>query len=540
MTLRRRLGPRALLSLSLVLAAALAAADPHALRIAAVQQPELRGWDARIDGMLRDGELRLRLVRDDTLIPGRSHQRFTQLYEGVPVFGGELVRQTDGREAVSVFGTLYEGIAIDPRPALSLEQAKAIVERLSGVRLGPARAPELVVLPKQDGGYALSYRLRAFTKKDLVMFFIDARTGAEVLRYSDLKSDVAVGLGKGVLGDTKKLSTTSQGGAFEAHDQLRPPAIFTFDMKGDLVRTIDFLNGDLDLTREDLARDSDNNWTDGANVDGHAYAGWVYDYYFKRFGRLGLDNDNIAMWSLVHPVNRDDLFDYSGEIIGLFYLNAFYFGDGIMVYGEGLPSGFTFLDRKWNFFSAGLDIVGHELTHGVTDFSSQLIYQDESGALNEAFSDMMGTSVEFFFQPPGDGLLKADYLIAEDVATPGGFRSMRNPQAFGDPDHYSRRFIGQDDNGGVHINSGIPNNAFYLAIEGGTNATSGIAVQGVGAANRDQIEKTFYRAFTQMLPPSANFSTARAATIQSARDLFGAGSASERAVTQAWTAVGVN
>jgi Zn-dependent metalloprotease len=92
----------------------------------------------------------------------------------------------------------------------------------------------------------------------------------------------------------------------------------------------------------------------------------------------------------------------------------------------------------------------------------------------------------------------------------------------------------------VHINSGIPNHVFYLAIEGGTNRTSGLAVQGVGAANREQIEKVFYRAFVFLLPSNATFSTARAATIQAARDLYGATSAPVTAVTQAWTAVGVN
>jgi thermolysin len=168
-----------------------------------------------------------------------------------------------------------------------------------------------------------------------------------------------------------------------------------------------------------------------------------------------------------------------------------------------------------------------------------LIYANESGALNEAFSDMMATSVEFFFQRPGNGTLQADYLIGEDVIRPGGFRSLANPGLFGDPDHYSRRFTGTDDNGGVHINSGIPNHAFYLAIEGGTNRTSGQPAQGVGAANREQIEKVFYRAFTELLPANATFSVARAATIQSARDLYGAGSAAERAVAQAWSAVGV-
>jgi thermolysin len=111
--------------------------------------------------------------------------------------------------------------------------------------------------------------------------------------------------------------------------------------------------------------------------------------------------------------------------------------------------------------------------------------------------------------------------------------------AFGDPDHYSIRYRGSADNGGVHTNSGIVNNAFYLAIEGGRHRL-GATVQGVGAANREQIERVFYRGFTAFLPPSATFSQARAATIQAARELYSQGSAAETAVIQAWNAVGVN
>ena len=95
------------------------------------------------------------------------------------------------------------------------------------------------------------------------------------------------------------------------------------------------------------------------------------------------------------------------------------------------------------------------------------------------------------------------------------------------------------DNGGVHTNSAIANHAFYLAIEGGTNSTSGLGVAGVGAANREQIENIFYRAFVSLLPSNATFSIARAATILTAQTLYGAGSTAEQAVIQAWTAVGV-
>jgi thermolysin len=194
-------------------------------------------------------------------------------------------------------------------------------------------------------------------------------------------------------------------------------------------------------------------------------------------------------------------------------------------------------------FAGALDIVAHELTHGVTAFTSRLGGANEPGALNEAFSDIMGTSVEFFIQPAGNGPQRADYLMGEDIftsAVPGLVRSLQDPQSLGTPDHFSQRLLDPGDSGEVHANSTIASHAFYLAIEGGTNRTSGLAVQGVGGSNRDQIEKVFYRGFVSLLPSNATFSVARAATIQSARDLYGAGSAAERAVTQAWTAVGVN
>ena len=110
-------------------------------------------------------------------------------------------------------------------------------------------------------------------------------------------------------------------------------------------------------------------------------------------------------------------------------------------------------------------------------------------------------SAVFFYQQPGSGAGTADYIIGNDVITPGGIRSMRGSAVFGRSRTTTAiRYTGAEDNGGVHINSGIASHAFFLAVEGGTNRTSGSEVQGVGAANREQMEKVFYRAFTQLLP----------------------------------------
>jgi bacillolysin len=521
----------------------LAAQGAGLARIVPDSITELRAWDVRVDGMLRSGELRVRTTRDDGLMPGRRHERADQYHRGVRVWGADVSRQLAGGQTISVFGVLYDGIEIDPSPALDPAEAKAAIEALAGARLGEARVPELVVLPLTEGGlrYALAYTERAMSERGLYRYFVDARTGRLLLELNDLKTQAsAVGRGRGVLGDEKKISTRTDAGRFQTWDELRPPDIRTYDMQGNLQRTEAFLKGEIALSFNELAADSDNDWSEGAIVDAHVYSGWTYDYYFKRHNRQGLDNRNIRVVTLIHPVRRQDIFSQPPVIVGTYYANAFYAGGGVLLYGEGLPAGVTLGGDTIDFLAGGIDIVGHELSHGVTEFSSNLIYQNESGALNEAFSDIMGTSVEFFFQPAGTGQRQADYSIGEDVWRPGGIRSMSNPGLFGDPDHYSRRFTGTADNGGVHTNLGIPNQAFYLAIEGGSNRTSGLPVTGVGAANREQIEKVFYRAFTQMLPAGANFSTARAATIQAARDLYGAGGAVERAVTQAWTAVGVN
>jgi bacillolysin len=500
---------------------------------------ELREWGQRIDGLRRDGELRLRMTRDDTLMSGRTHERYDQYYRGVRVFGADVARQLNRGQLVSLFGNLYEDISVDASPGIGAARAREVIEARAGVELGLSSVPELVILPTERGEYALTWRVRAASGSDVREYFVGARTGDVVFEYSDRQTQNAVGTARGVLGDSKKISVMPSGGRFLASDRLRPPSLTTYDMQGDWRRVLNFLNRVVTLTTNDVASDSDNSWTDGAVGDAHVYAGWTYDYFFKRFGRRGLDNANRSIQILVHPVRRNEVSTLFEEVPE-FFTNAFSAGDGVFVFGVGLPPNTTLGGQTWDFTSGALDIVAHELTHGVTDYSSDLIYQNESGALNEAFSDIMGASAEFYFQQPGSGNLLADYAIGEDVVRPGGIRSMSDPLSLGDPDHYSRRFLGTADNGGVHINSTIPSHAFYLAIEGGTNRTSGLSVQGVGAANREQMERVFYRAFAQLMPANSTFTTARAATIQAARDLFGANSTAERAVTQAWTAVGVN
>ena len=364
-------------------------------------------------------------------------------------------------------------------------------------------------------------------------------------QYSDRQTQSAVGRARGVLGDSKKISVSGGGSRFTATDLLRPPAIITYDMKGDPIRTEDFLNGRLLLNDGDIAADDDNNWTDGAVDDAHVYAGYTYDYYFKRFGRHGLDNNNIRMRSLVQSgATSCDLQTY-GNRFPDFFVNAFYAGDGVMVYGDGLPPGFTLDSRSaqsWDYLSGALDIVAHELTHGVTEFTSNLIYRNESGALNEAFSDMMGTSVEFFFQPPGSG--PAEGRLPDRR----GRRDAGRPALAGEPGAVRRSGSLLE---ALHRASPTtaastptrpsPTRRSTWRSKAAPTARRDSRVQGVGAANREQIEKVVLpRVHAAAAGQCDVLGGARAPPIQAARDLYGAGSAAERAVTQAWTAVGVN
>jgi Zn-dependent metalloprotease len=484
----------------------------------------------RVDDLVRRGDLVLRREQADPDFPGRRHLRYDQYAGGVRVFGAQLVRETDalGR-TLNVFGTIDEGISAPGAPALTADQAVRAALFASPRGSFAVGEPELVLLPRA-GRVWLVFSLWVRFDQSLDRVFVDARSGEIVHRYSDLRSEAAVGLGTGVWGDRKKVSADSSGGGFRADDRLRPPALATWDFRYDIDAAGRALQtGVLDPAL--VARDSDNDWTDGAVVDAHVYAGWTYDYYYKRHGRRGLDDRDLPLRSVTHFLPRS--FAYANAFWDPFS-SAMYYGDG---------------DSDFASFSGALDVVAHELTHGVTQYTWDGIYEGESGALNEAFSDIMATGAEFFFEPPGPGRLQADYYLGEDLALVfdpprTAVRSMENPSLFCspslgicDPDNYSHLYRGAVDNGGVHHNSGIANQAFYLLVEGGVNRTSGVRVAGLGSANRERAERIFYRGFTAYLTPSASFHDAREATRQAALDLYGASEAA--AVASAWSAVGV-
>jgi bacillolysin len=545
-------------AIAIVTSGPVAGQAPTPQRIAAAESPlvpgvssatalaELRATAQDVDARVASGDLRSRSREADPLVVGRMHERLAQYYRGVPVFGADTTRQVNTfGQTVSVFGVSYWDIAIDVTPTVTPDEARALLALSGGPGAIVRRDPVLLVLPLQ-GSYRLAWMGSVSSVADGLTHrtFLDAVTGAPVLSYDDTWTQAPqsdVGRGVGLAGDVlaisdQRLST----GGFQAVDLLRPGGDTTYDMKGDVRRSLGISTGQLPFASTDIATSPDGSWS-GAVASVHAYTALTMDYYRVRFGRAGLDNRNLTARCFVNVARPEDALTLGATArFQHFYNSAFYAGDGYVFFGVGSLTARGAVN--FHNFGSGIDVVSHELSHGVTEFSSDLVYQFESGALNESFSDMMGAAVRFMWQPLGSGPAQADWLEGEDVGNGAPLRSFSDPHSLGAPDHYSLKLVTvlANDDGGVHTNSNIVNHMYYLAIMGGINRVSQLAVQGVGFANRDQIEKVIYRAFTLMLPANATFAVARAATIQAARDLFGADSPAEIAITQAWTAVGVS
>jgi Zn-dependent metalloprotease len=253
---------------------------------------------------------------------------------------------------------------------------------------------------------------------------------------------------------------------------------------------------------------------DAAVNEAYEGAGATWDLFFDAFERNSIDDRGMRLDATVH--------------YGVKFDNAFWNGRQ-MVYGDG--DGVIF-ER----FTRCVDVIGHELAHGVTQFEAGLRYEGETGALNESFSDVFGSLVKQ--RVSGEAAEEADWLIGAGLFRPGikalGIRSMKAPgTAYDDPrigrdpqpDHMRRYVETDEDAGGVHINSGIPNRAFYLAA----TALGGYAWEGAG--------RVWYLALRDRLRPAAGFADAARQTVALAGELLGKGAAGK--VRRAWGEVGV-
>ncbi len=456
----------------------------------------------------------VRKVHTATFPDGRTSTRYQQVIEEATVFGGQitLIEGTDG-QADSVVGAYFPGLEPKNSAELSKREAKSVA--VSKIGRNGDFSNELRIDP---GTAHLFYEVESIRRSERPVRWVDAANGMVTKAFDKL----ARGEGTGVKGDTKQIDTT----------QSSSSGLFELRSGDDRQLTYDLQNRKLSPV---VMTDQDDIWdynkgitspSQAAGVDAHYYANVVDDFYQSTFGRDSIDGQGMQIKSFVHYGKR--------------YCNAFWNGS-YMTYGDG--DGKTCLP-----LSGGLDIDGHELTHGVTDYTSNLIYENESGALNEAFSDMMGNTIEFYAEQNNlDPAAEPDWLIGEDVVnTPGdttpGFRNMGDPAQDGDPDHVVNKYAGTDDNGGVHTNSGIANHAYYLTVNGGRNAgctataeraathtaDCNVLVPALGLAEATEI---YYTGFTS-LPEYANFCDARNATSAVAQT-------NAAAIGAAWDAVGV-
>ncbi|HEU5058031.1 MAG TPA: M4 family metallopeptidase, partial [Kofleriaceae bacterium] len=366
----------------------------------------------------RADQLFLSSMRTDEI--GYRHLRYRQEVNGLEVVGGRLDLHIDHRGVVYLANGAAREIAIPDSPTTTLTAARVA---LAGHPRGRGLAIEggrlVYLIANRDGSRHLAWEIVARGVRD----------GDPVrdLVYID-----------------------ARGGAFiEAHPTIhaaRNRATHNLFNGTALPGTLQRSEG------QGPVADVDVNFA-------HDFTGDTYDCYAALFGRDSFDNAGALMRSSVH---------YSTN-----YVNAFWNGSQ-MVYGDGDGSTAIQLDR-------GFDVVSHELTHAVTQYESGLVYQNESGALNEANSDTFSAICEEW----KDGVITADtWKIGEDVWTPGtpgdALRYMDNPTLDGSSrDYYPERYTGSADNGGVHWNSGIPNLAFYLAVVGGQHPRGrGLSIEG--------------------------------------------------------------
>lgn len=466
---------------------------------------------------------------------GMAHTRVRQTFDGIPVWEGEAIVHLKADESLSgITDALKESISVDTKPVLSKQDAARIAKDLyKGTAQQSGRQTIDLWIYRGKNRDHLAYRVETprldpSNGSAIPIDFIDAQTGERVFNYDNLQT----GTGASLYSGTVSIGTTFSGGSFYMENLTR--RIGTFNANNGTSPATSFYFADAD--------DIWNASVQRAAVDAHYGADATLNYYQSVHGRNGIDglggptfiaaatNSSVGLISsFVHwgSTNPDDV-----NNAGWVSLST---GERYMKYGDGDGSTFSPLTT--------LDICGHEFTHGVTQYTANLVYANESGALNESMSDVFGTMIERYVRPT-----TWNWKAGEDAYTPfisgDALRYLNTPHlasnrgytADDDPDHYSERYLGSADFGGVHINSGIPNHVFYLVAQGGTHHLSGVTVNGIGP---DSAARIWYRALSFYMTSGTNFSGARTATLNAAADLFGSSSSQYNAVANGWCAVGI-
>ncbi|GAB7029281.1 M4 family metallopeptidase [Streptomyces sp. NPDC021749] len=448
---------------------------------------------------------------------GTVHTRYDRTYAGLPVLGGDLVVHQAENGARSVTKATKARISVASTtaalaPSAAKKSALSAAAAKKDTKTGTSGTPRKVIWAA-SGKPVLAYEtVVTGTQKDgtpsRLHVITDAATGEKLFENEAIET----GTGTSTYSGTVPLTTTKSSTTYQLTDGARG-GHKTYDLNQRTSGT------------GTLFTDADDTWGGGrqtAGVDAHYGAAVTWDFYKNTFGRNGIRNDGKGAYSRVHYGNS--------------YVNAFW-DDGCfcMTYGDG--SGNTHP-------LTSLDVAAHEMSHGVTAATAGLNYSGESGGLNEATSDIFGTSAEFYAKNATD---QGDYLIGEKIDINGDgtpLRYMDKPSKDGGSADYWSSTVGNKD---VHYSSGVANHFFYLLSEGsGAKTINGVSynsptvdgskVTGIGRA---KAEKIWYKALTTYMTSTTNYKAARTATLKAAGDLYGTTSAEYKAVGAAWAGVNV-
>lgn len=464
-----------------------------------------------------DKEMRLDKVQHDEL--GHRHIRFRQTHRGVPLWANGLIVQLDKEgNAVSMHGAYSPSPSskLITRPtvqvAASVAQARAAVE---GGEHAQVPEPELVIHAPLRGMSRLAWKVEVNVSDHARwQVFVDAASGKVLSTHSLVCEAATVGSGLDLFGVKRSLNVWKDGTTFGMVDTSKnmydpastPPdpdqtrgAIFVLDAANQAPDA----DGNIDLG---LASSGNANaWSVKDAVSASFNLSLTYDYYKDKHDRDSLDGANGTIYGVVR---------YRQEA-GQPMANAFWNG-AAMFFGTAEP------------YAGATDVVGHELTHGVVTHSADLVYKNQSGALNEAFADIFGEMVEARAKGGrpdwligGPPLRTADKAL-RDFINPNNVSCSLAPC----PAKMSQYIRTQQDNGGVHLNSSIINHAYYLLAEGLPGA--------IGIADAERI---FYRALTTKLSPQSEFIDLRHGATASAKELFGDTSTQAAKVAAAFDAV---
>lgn len=459
---------------------------------------------------------------------GQVHTRFKQIYQGVPVYGSEIIVHQVGSQTRITGRHFPTAQNLDPNPTLKAEWAQSIVKddlishKKSSWNQPNSQLNHLVSFKHFEQKLVIYHPQNNPTKSFLVWhltvrpnvlerweYFVDAHNG-EILSYYNHTCSIdgpRTANATDLNGVVQNLHTYEIGSDFMLFDGSRP--MFngsTNDPEGAII-TLDFQNSNLDNPQYADITSSNNTWNDRSSVSAHFNAGEAYEYFKDVHGRNSINGQGGNIISFINVADDD-----GGGLD-----NAFWNGQYIF-YGNG--------DFAFDPLAGALDVAGHEMSHGVVQNTANLEYMGESGAINESMADIFGAMMD-----------RDDWQIGEDVARTnvfptGALRDMQDPHNGGSslndngfqPKHMNEKYTGSEDNGGVHINSGIVNHAYYqIATDIG----------------RSKAEKIYYRALDTYLTASSQFIDLRIAVIQSASDLHGSSSTEVQAVKDGFDVVGI-